>query len=771
MKWRKICWSVVLGILAVSGVRAENEVVDVANYTVVKVSSQTVSDMVQKAFDGDSATWWALNTSVYGGPLPAQLVLDLGSETHVSGFYYLPNKDNTSDKLLSYEIYVSNDINAWGDAQAKARIFWNSDTDVSGKDLLIGAVKGRYVKLVYVDNANDWNDAIQTAELRVYADTSVKGFKKNQHLEVASVPSVVSVGDTTLLEAKASSGLDVTFEVVSGPAKVEKKDTVQVLTYTGEEGVVVVKAMQEGDDTWYPVEYLFSWKVENPSMYQVSLFTNLIEDEPIVMPSDTMYYVLQARAEIGSEFNTITDMQVKVDGETLESDFDAERGYIRARFMPGKYGEFDVEFTATASNGTDTTVRRTMTVDSADESRTVRSFDGLIINFPDPGRTNGGVYRFPQHVGSYRSIVAKLDVKCPDIEGGCDDWDRVAWVEIQTPDGQWREIIRYTTAFGVPCDHELDVTDFASLLQGEVPMRMFVDTWGTGGYEVYLDFEFDKGLPQYLYSEVTPLWSGNFPFGDMANLQPLDTLSVSLDEDVVAASLKMVITGHGWGSNNSDNAAEFYPAKNELYVNGTRFDHDLLRVCKPNPDNCTGQRGTWAYDRCGWCPGSIAPGTDFNVTGQLTSKEMKLTYLFDPDYVDYCHSSNPECVSGETCTDCFDTYNPQFYVSSYLITHSNKMYDSLPEVGNEKYQEREELSFNTYPNPASDKVMVQVYGETGYGYVQLIGMNGQIYHQHTFGNASELGALEISVADVPSGVYFIRIQTQYANGIRKVVVR
>lgn len=771
MKWRKICWSVVLGVLAVSGVRAENEVVDVANYTVVKVSSQTASDTVQKAFDGDSATWWALNTSVYGGPLPAQLVLDLGSETNVSGFYYLPNKDNTSDKLLSYEIYVSNDTNAWGDAQAKTRIFWNSDTDVSGKDLLIGAVKGRYVKLVYVDNANDWNDAIQTAELRVYADASVTGFKKNQHLEVASVPSVVSVGDTTLLEAKAGSGLDVTFQVVSGPAKVEEKDGAQVLTYTGEEGVVVVKAMQEGDDTWYPVEYLFSLKVENPSMYQVSLFTNLIEDEPIVMPSDTMYYVLQARAEIGSEFNTVTDMQVKVDGETLESDFDAERGYIRARFMPGKYGKFNVEFTATASNGTDTTVRRTVTVDSADASRTVRSFDGLIINFPDPGRTNGGVYKFPQHVGSYRSIVAKLDVKCPDIEGGCDDWDRVAWIEIQTPDGQWRELIRYTTAFGVPCDHELDVTDFASLLQGEVPMRMFVDTWGTGGYEVYLDFEFDKGLPQYLYSEVTPLWSGNFPFGDMANLQPLDTLNVNIDEDVVAASFKMVITGHGWGSNNSGNAAEFYPASNIVYVNGDRFEHDLLRICKPNPDQCSPQLGTWTYDRCGWCPGSIAPGTNFNITGQLGKKEMQLAYVFDTAYVDYCHPSNPGCISGQTCTDCFDTYNPQFYISSYLITHSNKMYDSLPEVSNEQYPEREELEFNTYPNPASERMMVQVHGETGYGYIQLIGMNGQIYHQHTFVNASELGALEINVADVPSGVYFIRIQTQNANGIRKVVVR
>lgn len=752
---------------------AESDTVPSRLYRVDSVSSQSYSDTVMNAFDGDSSTWWSLNTAE-AEPLPAFLVLDLQEKRNISGFYYLCNVQNADEKLFSYEVYVSDSVSGWGGPQAKGFLFWDSTKDVAGKYVSFGAVEGRYVKVAYLDNTNDWNNALQTAELRIMQDTSVRVFKKNQHLLSDSLPILANALDSTLLRASASSGLPVSFQVVSGPVSILEKEGKSYLVCNGENGTAVLDAVQEGNNAYYPVKQRFSVEIQNPENYRLTIHTPLIEEEPLVIPSDTLRYLLQARAEIGSVYNEVSDVYFSVNGERLESRFNPENGHAQAVFYPGRYGDFSIGIHASASNGTDTVVTRNIRVDSARETRVVRTFDKLLINFPDPGRTNGGVYRFPQHQGSYWRIKAKLDVQCPKIPGGCDDWDRVAWIEIQTPDGQWRELIRYTTAFGKACYHELDVTDFSSWLQGEVPMRMFVDTWGTGGYEVTLDFEFTKGIPQYLYTTVTPLWSGNFPFGDMADLQPLDTLTVDVDKSAAALNLKVVTTGHGWGSNNTSNAAEFYYAKHHLYVEDEEFEQDLQRECYPNPDGCDFQLGTWKYDRAGWCPGAISPGYDFNASAHVGKEKLQLKYIFEEGYVDYCHPNNPDCVSGQTCNDCQDTYNPQYYIASYLISYFDKMFDTLPYdfTGNEQVDaSREELDFHIYPNPVQDRFFVQTHGETGSGSLQIIGSDGGLLRTGIFRDGIELNGMEFRVEDLPSGLYFVRIQTRNKNGIRKIMIR
>ncbi|MCM1042492.1 MAG: discoidin domain-containing protein [Bacteroides sp.] len=768
---KKIFLSVMMGALFTGLTHAQTAEIDPAAYTVLSVSSQSATDTVQKAFDGDTATWWALGGDT---PIPAVLVLDLGQEHSVCGIRYLCNPQNDGDKLKSYALYVGDDTVAWGEAQASGDIFWDSAADVTSKDLLFGAVKGRFVKIVYLDNTNTWNRSIQTAELRVLDNADATDFRKNQLLRTDSLPVSVSSLDTVYLRATASSGLPVKFNVLSGAAKVmERNDSCFLISDGLNEptATLVLEAVQEGNEEYYPVRHVFGLQMDNPLLYGVQLYTPLVESEIIAMPSDTLTYPLWARAEIGSAFNHITEVNVEVEGVSVKHYWDAVTNTLRADFVPGRYGDFTVSFYAAASNGRDTSFTRTVTVDSVEESRTVRAFEHMLINFPDPGRTNGGVFVFPQHVGSYQRIIAKLDMRCPDIPGGCDDWDRVAWVEMQTPDGQWREIIRYTTAYGVPCRHELDVSDFSSWLQGEVPMRMFIDTWGSGGYDITLDFEFVKGLPQYLYSAVVPLWNGNFPFGDPANLQPMDTLRLETPEGAAALSLKVVTTGHGWGENNTSNAAEFYDAKHILYANETSFLHEPWMRCNPNPDGCTGQRGTWRYSRAGWCPGAIAPGYNYNLAAQLGSRELEMKFIMQEDYMDKCHPNNPDCVSGVTCSDCKDTYNPQYYIASYLIAYYDKMYDSLPDVANEQIAEREELRFSVYPNPASDRFFVQTYGETGRGSLQVFNMKGETLRSTVFNSGEELNARAFDVRDFPAGVYFVRIQTLHRNGIQKIIVR
>ncbi len=762
--------SVLAGLFLSGSLWAQVTEITPKAYTVLSVNSQTAGNLLQKAFDGDTNTWWAVNTAQVA-PLPAIVVLELDTVHRVCGIRYLCNPNNSSDKLQDYTVYVSNDTADWGQAQASGSIFWDSASDVSVKDLAFGAVSGRFVKIVYLDNTNTWNRAIQTAELRVLEDTAAKTLLKNQWLNIDSLPAVVSSLDTVPLKATASSLLPVNFSLISGPARLLEQDGGFLLVLDGQEEQVVLEAVQAGNDEFYPVRHRFGVQVENPMLYGVQLYTPVVESEIIAMPSDTLVYPLWARAEIGSVFNHITAMRIEVEGEDVVSHWNEKNNTVRADFTPGHYGEFTVRFHASASNGSDTSFTRKITVDSVTESRTVRAFEHMLINFPDPGRTNGGVFVFPQHVGSYQRIVAKLDMQCPQIDGGCDDWDRVAWVEMQTPDGQWREIIRYTTAYGVPCKHELDVTDFSSWLQGEVPMRMFIDTWGSGGYDITLDFEFVKGLPQYLYSGIVPLWNGNFPFGDPANLQPMDTLHVETPAGAAALNLKVVTTGHGWGENNTFNAAEFYEAKHTLWANQTSFAHSPWMKCNPNPDGCTGQRGTWKYNRAGWCPGAIAPGYNYNLAEQIGSKELEMRFIFQESYMDKCHPHNPNCKTGTTCVDCMDTYNPQYYIASYLIAYYNQMYDSLPEVANEQVASREELNFSVYPNPASDRFFVQTYGETGRGSVQLFDMNGAVLRSTVFDNAEQLNGMAFDVHELPAGFYVLRIQTLHKNGVQKIIVR
>lgn len=764
-------FSILAGVLLCGGLWAQVTEIAPETYTVLSINSQTAADPVQNAFDGDTTTWWAVNTG-QRLPLPAILVLDLGKEHKVCGVRYRCNAQNSSDKLQDYALYVSNDTTDWGDAQAIGRIFWQDVSNVSVQDLSFGAVKGRFVKIVYIDNTNTWNRAIQTAELRVLEDLSAEDLRTNQRLYVDSLPVLVSSLDTVPLKATASSQLPVKFSVISGSAGIlESNGNSFFLISDGTEEQVVIEAVQEGNSEFYPVRHVFGVQVENPLLYSLSLSTPLVESEIIAMPSDTLVYPLWARAEIGTSFSHITDLRIEVEGQNALSYWNTKDNTARFDFIPGHYGDFTVHFYASASNGKDTSFTRRIRVDSISQSRTVRAFEHMLINFPEPGRTNGGVFVFPQHVGSYQRIVAKLDMQCPQIDGGCDDWDRVAWVEMQTPDGQWREIIRYTTAYGVPCSHELDVSDFSSWLQGEVPMRMFIDTWGSGGYDITLDFEFVKGMPQYLYSGIIPLWNGNFPFGDPARLQPMDTLLVQTPVGAAALNLKVVTTGHGWGSNNTGNAAEFYEAHHTIYVNQSSFSHSPWMKCNPNPDGCTGQRGTWAYNRAGWCPGAIAPGYNYNLAAQLGSKEMEMRFILQENYVDRCHPNNPDCVSGVTCGDCMDTYNPQYYIASYVIAYYNQMYDSLPDVANEQIAGREELAFSVYPNPVSERFFVQTGEQTGRGSLQLFNMNGEVLRSRVFNNAEELNTQAIDVRDLPAGFYVLRIQTLHKNGVQKIIIR
>ena len=513
----------------------------------------------------------------------------------------------------------------------------------------------------------------------------------------------------------------------------------------------------------------------------VTILTHLTEAEPITM-NELYAYRLEAGAYVNDESDRIVDMAVFINDIPVEARFDSLSATLRAWYTPEAFDRtVTVRFEARSQNGLSAAIERQLAVKQVDTlapDRTVRTMDSVLINFPTPGQTNGGVYTLPQYVGHYQSIIAHLSVTCPTLVVGgkpdCDDWDRVGWIEVQTPDGQWREIIRYITSFRKPCNHTIDVTEFASYLQGEVPIRMYIETWGTGGWEITLDFEYVSGPAQFLYADPVPLWNGVFPFGDPARLQPLDTVEANVPDGVAGVSLRIVTTGHGWGGNNTGNAAEFYKATHRVEVNDTAISQRLWMTCYPNPDGCGPQLGTWGDDRAGWCPGVIAPGYHYNLTGHIPDGRVKIAYVFDENYMDLCHPNNPGCDTVPFC-DCNDTYNPMYYIASYLVYWYDRQYEGdFPPGGGlrpvvvdtgrdttgayvERYRTERYLTLQAWPNPTADEVYVSSERDFGAGVVQIIDAQGRVYMQRRFSSSADLAQKPFSLAGLPAGTYVVRL--------------
>lgn len=509
-----------------------------------------------------------------------------------------------------------------------------------------------------------------------------------------------------------------------------------------------------------------------PLMSQVEwkLKTSLLPDSQLEMPQ-LFEYPLQAYVDIADSLKgVVKDFKFKVNGREIVHQQNGT--YARAVWTPASYGKYNIEINVSDSFGKDTTLLRTIEVITTDTHKVVRALNRTLVNYPDPGQSRDTVCYFPQQVGAYDRIIAKMQVTCPSVEGGCDDWDRLGWIEVQAPDGQWYEIIRYITSYGAACNHELDVTDFASILQGEVPVRVYVGTLGTGGWEFTLDFEYHKGEPQYIYTDVKKLWYGYHPFGDYLNLQPCDTLNIDIPANIDAMVVKIVSTGHGWGDNNTDNAAEFYRAKHRVNINQQSHIQDLWMTCHPNPDECYEQRGTFFYPRAGWCPGAISPGYNYNATQFIKDEKLVLSYIFDTAYVDKCHPNYPTCVSGETCNNCEEDYNPHYYLASHLITYRQKMYDSILVEDTPRLSPNHlDFTFEVHFNPVDSTFKVNVNERLTSGILTIAHLNGEPVNTYYFKDVEQLNERVFSTAKLAEGTYLIEIRSRHMSGVVQLITK
>ena len=440
-------------------------------------------------------------------------------------------------------------------------------------------------------------------------------------------------------------------------------------------------------------------------------------------------------------------------------------------WTPASFGAHSISITALDSEGNTATQTTSVEVANPTTDRTIQTFDNALIDWTSQGSQWAyGTVNLPQSVGIYASILANFSVSCPNISGGCDDWDRLCWVQIQNPAGEWVELIRYITPYGIGCNHSIDVTDFDSLLQGTIPFRVYIDTWGTGGWNINLNLEFVQGSPAYKYTLVDEICEGYYNFGDMSNLQPVPVRTVNIPQNTEAMNFRLITTGHGCGSNNSGNAAEFYYAVHKLKINditNASLNQTLWRFCNPNPDNCSGQLGNWQYNRAGWCPGAISTPYQYDLSSYIPLGNFQFSYIFKETYRDYCNASNPNCVSGVNCADCNDGYNPYYRVAGYMIYKGMQPIPTLATTNPSK----EDYRIRVFPNATKGDFHIDLNKPWDHIVVTVHTVSGEAIKNYHFNNTEELNAYCFNLSGLSNGIYFLKVYNSTFSYSDKIIIQ
>jgi hypothetical protein len=302
------------------------------------------------------------------------------------------------------------------------------------------------------------------------------------------------------------------------------------------------------------------------------------------------------------------------------------------------------------------------------------------------------------------------------------------------------------------------------LLLGKTEFRFNCGTLDNG-YYYKLTLNYNQGTPAYLYSSVFEVWNEIYPFGDYADLQPVEDRTIGLPDEAVAAKLKLVSTGHGWGTLNTGNAAEFYDATHHIWVNGAQtFEQHNWYDCNPNPDACQPQNGTWYHNRAGWCPGAIAQWYDYDMTPYVSGQEVVLKYVFYEDYIDLCHPNHPDCVTGVTCTNCDDGFNPVLDVACNLVFFAQN--PVLTGMGD---RNSSRPAFTVRPNPTDGIVDISATGSAGSGTstIDLYTITGTLAGQYEWNGKS----VQIDLSQHPGGMYILKIQTPEKTEMQKLIIQ
>jgi concanavalin A-like lectin/glucanase superfamily protein/peptide-N-glycosidase F-like protein/type IX secretion system substrate protein len=580
-----------------------------------------------------------------------------------------------------------------------------------------------------------------------------------QAITFPQIPNKLITDPDFQLLATASSSLPVSYEVVSGPVTLNG----DMVSLNGTPGEVTIKASQAGNGTYDAADDLFnSFQVIDPSLNVPSIDVRSPLAGDVFVP-ELKPIQLAAISNIAyPELFSVTGVKFEIDGDEIPAK-DWGNEHYTAWWTPPAFGSYSMKVIATNNFGASATETVSINITDQTTDQTVTAVNQVWAD------VNNGVVEveaeLPSYLGAFDNIAGHLTIGCPN--GGCDPWDRISGLEVKGHNGEWYEIIRYITPYGVACSSDIDLTDFMSALQGKIRFRVYLGTLGNG-FLYSLDLDYTTGIPDHPYSTISEIWKETYNFGNPADLQPVPDVNFEFPENAEAAKMKLVSTGHGWGDNNTGNAAEFHDDTHHIWIDNVQtFEQHNWQGCNPNPDGCSPQNGTWFYDRAGWCPGSIAQWFDYDMSSYINQQTIEVGYVFDEDYTDLCNADNPNCVSGITCPNCNDGFNPHLIVATYIITTGDEPLDGGGTIGYEDII-NEHLAFKVFPNPTSGMLYIEMDEATDKMNIQVYNNLGQLMRSFVKDFSTTQNSIDIS--GLPIGMYTIEVMTDKGTGVERVVL-
>jgi hypothetical protein len=419
----------------------------------------------------------------------------------------------------------------------------------------------------------------------------------------------------------------------------------------------------------------------------------------------------------------------------------------------------------------------------------VLTFDEEFINWATPVVRE---FQFPTHPEIYDEALLYLTIGCPESPGDCDPWDRLGHLRIIQIDPSdsteiHYEIARFITPYDITpsppypgtCTWVLDVTDYKFLLAGDVTLRLYIESWigGNRGWLMTCDFAFIHGVSELQPYKIVNLWTRDWlEYGNPDN--PIEAalapIEVEIPAEAAAAKVRATTTAHGQG--NTSNCAEFCPRHHSVVAGPETFEHLLWRNdCSTN--ECSPQGGTWQYSRAGWCPGDKVDPWDNEITHLITpGAPITLDYNVD-EYFNQCGPHNPDCVSGQTCTDC--NYNntghtmPGYNVNAQLILYR---VDLTEAPGEPATVPGLKLGRN-FPNPFNPTTTFSYQlAEPGAVTLRIYSAGGrllrEVRREHASGGAYwyRWDGMDESGETLASGIYFYEVTAAGVRQARKMLM-
>ncbi len=253
---------------------------------------------------------------------------------------------------------------------------------------------------------------------------------------------------------------------------------------------------------------------------------------------------------------------------------------------------------------------------------------------------------------------------CPSGSQYCGSWDYTTHVYARPAGADSVEIARVITPYATDWlaqnrkhDYIVDVTDYASILKGNLAFRYAYDGY-SWGFTLTLKMEMIEGTPTMNALSAKNIYDGYYAYGKTADPieSHLTAKPFQYSNPVAKVFVKNLISGHG---SDDTGCSEFCSKYYDLKINGTAISQKQLWRSDCGKNDVYPQTGTWVYERANWCPGNVVNPITHDISSNTSAGS---TFSVDIDMEPYTAPNQGNASAG-------------FGVNSQLISCSAPNYN------------------------------------------------------------------------------------------------